>query len=70
MIIFDSRTPEREGIQGAGRAPQPTEGCNEKEGASGEWTQVYGYVLPTTHILFNLQRVHLVSDAVLSFQFL
>ena len=69
LVIFGCRTPERAGVQGAGRAPQPTEGGDEEEGAPGEWPQVHGHVLPTTHILFNLQRVHLVSDAFYHFNF-
>ena len=60
--LYGFRASEGEGVQGEGRAPEPTEGGDEEEGASGERTQVHGYVLPTADLLLHLQGIHLVGD--------
>ena len=55
------RAPEGEGVQGEGRAPEPSEGRDEEKGTSGERAQVHGDVLPTAHVLLHLQGIHLVG---------
>ena len=36
--------------------------CHQTTCASSEWTQVYGHLVPTTNILFRLQRLHMVCN--------
>jgi len=55
------RYPKRETFSRERRRNAQTAQCMQASNSSSQWAQIHGHLFPSTNILFNMPRVHLVS---------